>query len=266
MYGTAEMVSFCKEHNLKLGFVDISEWQRERTQEAMGHAKIMYDKIFQTLIPNPIMDDVIREVLSENIPKKKHKFAFHPLWARGGDVAIQAVRELGYEDSEFHAFTYLLSAHQHPDSFFHNHMGVDKRTLFRHLAESEYFIYPLYTPYKNVHADTFSCAVAEAIALGVKVITYPIGALPENFDGFVYWLPLPEGITDEEVNNTQLYQDPEGKFNTTDSIVSAIKFLDSNPDEGDFLIDGGKDYILNNFRIERVGKMWVDFIEEITKE
>jgi glycosyltransferase involved in cell wall biosynthesis len=91
-----------------------------------------------------------------------------------------------------------MCTHAHQDTFFNKHNGVDKKTLFTHLAESTYFVYPLYTPYKDVHMDTFSCVVAEAIALGCTVLTYPLGALPENFDGYVHWLPQPEGPTFEE--------------------------------------------------------------------
>jgi len=55
-------------------------------------------------IPNPIMDDMIEEVLSEKIEKKSGSFIFHPLWARGGNVAVQAVRELDFPEKEFNAF------------------------------------------------------------------------------------------------------------------------------------------------------------------
>jgi hypothetical protein len=82
-----------------------------------------------------------------NPQKKKHKVVFHAAWARGGNVAIEAVRKLGWDDAEFHAFDYLMATHAHNDPFFNMHNGVDKKTLFTHIAESEYFIYPLYTPY-----------------------------------------------------------------------------------------------------------------------
>ena len=265
-YGIGEMLAFVKEHNLKLGFVDISEWQRSKSQGTVDHAKREWDKVYQTLIPNPIMDDVMKEVLATNPQKKKNKFIFHAGWARGGDVALSAVRELDLPGKEFHAYDYLMCTHDHKDEFFFRHNGQDKKTVFTNLAESEYFLYPLYTPYKNVHLDTFSCVVAEAIALGVTVISYPVGALPENFSGFVYWLPLPEGVTQEEMDNTLLYEDPEGKFNVAEPIKSAIKYLEANPDERKLLAEKGYEVMMKNFSTEVVGQKWVQFINEMLNE
>jgi glycosyltransferase involved in cell wall biosynthesis len=265
IYGIGELLEYTKINNLKLGFVNISEWEKSINRSTIHNASLSNPGTKSTLIPNPVMDDIINEVILENIPKKKHKFIFHPLWARGGDVAIQAVRELEYEDSEFHAFTYLLSLHNHPDSFFHNHMGVDKKTLFRHLAESEYFIYPLYTPYQDVHKDTFSCAVAEALALGVIVITYPLGALPENFNDYCIWLDAPPGANFEKMQLESLSKDEDGIFKYTDNIITKIKYLESNPELKQYYKNAGKQYILDNFNINKIGKMWETFINDLIK-
>ena len=151
LYGIDEILNFSQKNNLNLGFVNISNWEKEMNRGVIEMAISRYPKTKTKLIPNPIMDDMLEEVLSENITKKPHKFIFHAAWARGGNVAVQAVRELNFNDSEFHSFDYLMCTHAHDDSFFKMHNGVDKKTLFRHLAESEYFIYPLYTTYQDVH-------------------------------------------------------------------------------------------------------------------
>ena len=164
---------------MKLGFVHISEWERGMTGPVVQSAMRSHLQTKSTIIPNPVMDEMITEVLSNSPKRNSQKFVFHAAWARGGNVALQAVRELNYPSPEFHAFDYLMATHDHQDSFFHRHNGVDKKTLFTNIAQSEYFIYPLYTPYQDVHKDTFSCVVAEAIALGAIVGTYPLGALPE---------------------------------------------------------------------------------------
>lgn len=265
VYSIAEMIKFVKDNNLKLGFVNISNWEKEKNQGTVDHAERELGKIYQTLIPNPIMDDMIKEVLATNPVKKKHKFIFHAGWGRGGDVAVEAVRQLPYEDKEFHSFDYLMCTHAHQDNFFHMHNGVDKKTLFTHLAESEYFIYPLYTPYKDIHMDTFSCVVAEAIALGCTVLTYPLGALPENFDSYVHWLPQPEGRTFEELNKLHLPKDEEGYFKTTKGIVEAIEFLDNNENSRRQITAGGY-IILDKFSVDNVGKQWINFVNQITNE
>lgn len=268
VYSIAEMIKFVQDNNLKIGFVDISLWQREKTQGTVDHAvrELGSEKVFQTLIPNPLMDDVIKEVLATNTVKKPHKFIFHAGWGRGGNVAVEAVRQLPFEDKEFHAFDYLMCTHAHQDPFFHMHNGVDKKTLFNHLAESQYFIYPLYTPYQDIHMDTFSCVVAEAIALGCVVITYPLAALPENFDSYTYWLPPPaDDVSFEELDKQHLPKDLDGKFKNTDYIVQAINELDSRKDLRDQIVAGGYT-LLDRFSQATVGGMWVNFINEMVNE
>ena len=263
IYGIDELIKFCTDNSLKLGFVNISEWEKEMNSGTVNNALNRYPETKTTLIPNPIMDDMIDEVLSENPQRKPHKFVFHASWPRGGNVSIDAVRQLPWDDKEFHAFDYLMVTHQHPDEFFHKHNGVDKKTLFTHIAESEYFVYPLYTPYQDVHKDTFSCVVAEAIALGAIVLTYPLGALPENFDGYCQWLDFPEGTEPEKMQAESLSKDLEGKFQCIDNIIQKINYLEENPQIKEEIRQKGKDYILNRFNASTVGNMWVDFINDL---
>jgi len=267
IYGLAEIIEYTKEHNLKLGFINISEWEKGMTQGVIDTIKNQIPDLKQTLIPNPIMDDMINEVLESSPIRKKHKFIFHAAWARGGNVAIETVRQLDYPDSEFHAFDYLMATHAHQDPFFKMHNGVDKKTLFTHLAESDYFIYPLYTPYKDVHKDTFSCVVAEAIALGAIPITYPLGALPENFEGHCVWIDFPEKADPTKMQSEPLSKDEEGIFkNNVPKIVEKIKYLEDNPQVKEELRIKGKQYILDNFNSNKIGSMWVDFINQLTNE
>ena len=262
LYGLGEIVSYAKTNNLKAGFVHISNWEKSQNESTVEAIKNQLEGAISTMIPNPLMDEIINNVTRENIVKKPHKFIFHASWPRGGNVAVDAVRQLPYEDKEFHAFDYLMVIHDHRDPFFKLHNGVDKTTLFRHLAESEYFVYPLYTPYQDVHKDTFSCVVAEALALGTTVITYPLGALPENFDGFVHWLDFPEGTDPEAMQKEALSKDLDGKFKITSNIVEKIKFLEANPQVKEEKRIKGKEFVMNNFNLEKVGEMWLDFLNK----
>ena len=265
VYGIDEVFNFAKNNNLSLGFVNISEWEKSMTGGLIDIFKNREPNlnVQTTLIPNPVMDEMINEVIESKPERKPHKFIFHAAWARGGNVAIESVRKLNFEDSEFHAFDYLMATHAHTDSFFNLHNGVDKKTLFTNIAESEYFIYPLYTPYQDVHKDTFSCVVAEAIALGAIVVTYPLGALPENFDGYCVWLDFPEGVDVKKMQSESLSKDYDGTFTCTDNIVEKIKYLEENPQIKEDIRSRGKDYILNKFNANKIGQMWVDFIKTL---
>ncbi len=264
IYGIDETIQYAEKNNLSLGFVNISNWEKEMNTGTIERAKIRYPNTQSCLIPNPVCDDIINQVLSENITKKPHKFTFHASWARGGNVAVEAVKKLNFPDKEFHAFDYLITIHDHQYPFFKRHDGVDKLTLFRHLAESEYFLYPLYTPYQDVHKDTFSCVVAEAIALGAIPITYPLGALPENFEGYCQWIKFPDGIDPEILQKEALTKDLDEKFkNNIDNIINSINYLEQNLEIKNNIRKTGQSYILDNFNIDRVGNMWTDFIKKL---
>lgn len=267
VYGFHEIIEYVKENNLKLGFVNISKWEKNMTQDIVNTIKDHVPNSKQILIPNPIMDDVVNEVLESKPTRKKHKFIFHAAWSRGGDVAVETVRQLNYPDSEFHAFDYLMATHAHKDSFFKMHNGVDKKTLFTHLAESDYFVYPLYTPYQDVHKDTFSCVVAEAIALGAIPVTYPLGALPENFEGHCVWVDFPEKADPVKMQAEPLSKDLDGIFkNNVPKIIEKINYLEANPQVKEELRAKGKQYILDKFNSNKVGSMWIDFINHLINE
>jgi len=266
LYGAGSIVDFAKKNNLTIGIVHISEWERSMTNGAVVSMKNVYDKLTQVTIPNPIMNDVIEQVLKNPPTRKPHKFVFHASWARGGNVAIDAIRQLPFEDKELHGFDYLITIPDFEDKFFTKHNGVDKQTLFQHIAESEYFVYPLYTPYQDVHKDTFSCVVAEAIALGCIVVTYPLGALPENFDGYCVWLPFPPNTDPTLMQQEALSKDIEGKFIYTDNIVNTVHILEHSQNLKNTIRKNGSKYILENFNINKIGSMWDSFIQEITKD
>jgi glycosyltransferase involved in cell wall biosynthesis len=265
IYGIDQIKKYVKDNGLSLGFVHISEWEKRMTGSLTESIKNneTNTNVQISLIPNPIMDEMVNQVLGSHPSRKPHKFIFHAAWARGGNVAVESVRKLNFEDTEFHAFDYLMATHHHKDSFFNLHNGVDKKTLFTHIAESEYFIYPLYTPYQDVHKDTFSCVVAEAIALGAIVVTYPLGALPENFNDYCVWLDLPEGVDIEKIQSEPLTKDLDGKFTITENIVEKIKFLESNPQVKENIRNGGKNHIMTNFNVNKIGEMWVDLINKL---
>jgi len=263
VYGTYKFVDYAEKYNLSIGLVHISNWEEKMNEGTFPYIQAKIPRSIKKQIPNPIFDEIINEVKAENHAKKKGKFIFHASWPRGGNVSVDAVRSINIPDKEFHAFDYLMVIHDHRDAFFHRHDGVDKKTLFKHLAESEYFIYPLYTPYQDVHKDTFSCVVAEAIALGVIVITYPLGALPDVFKNYCAWLNEPPGVSFENMQNESLSKDLDGRFLITSNIVDKFNEIESNPVLKQELQTAGSDYVLENYNIQKVGEMWLNLINDL---
>lgn len=265
IYGIDDMILFTKNHNLSLGFVHISQWETLCNESVILNVKSSIKNVLETRIPNPIMTDIIKDVQNEQgLQRKPHKVVFHASWGRGGNIAVKAVREMtSWNDVEFHAFDYLMTIHDHKDPWFKLHDGVDKKTLFRHLCEAEYFVYPLYTPYEDVHKDTFSCVVAEAIACGATVLTYPLGAVPEYFSDYCVWIDMPEGTNIDIIQSQSLTKDYEGKFKQTQPIVQKLQWLEENSAFKQDRRNTGLSYIHNAFSIETIGPMWTSFIESL---
>jgi glycosyltransferase involved in cell wall biosynthesis len=264
IYGLSNLVEYTNKNKLNVGVVHISEWEKSLTNIVVESIRNQsMNKTHSSIIPNPIMDDIIEEVASRNIIKNPHKFIFHASWARGGDIAMQAIKSLNFPDKQLHAFDYLMTIPDYKEPFFVKHDSVDKMTLFTHIAESEYFVYPLYTPYQDVHKDTFSCVVAEAISLGTTVITYPLGALRENFEDYCCWLEFPDQVIPEKIQKEPLTKDIEGRFKITNNIIDKISFLEQNSDLKNKVKEEGKKYIIYNFNINKVGAMWIEFINNI---
>lgn len=261
IYGMGEITSYVNNNNLKLGLVHISRWEKEMNSNVANTLIKNTNHCETIIIPNPITDDILVKVKNKNLAKKPGKFIFHASWPRGGEVAFDLVNKLDIPNKEFHAFDYLMVIGDHKDSFFYRHEAVDKETLFTHLAECEYFIYPLYTPYQDVHKDTFACVVAEAIALGAVPITYPLGALPENFSEFCAWADTPEGVNIIEMQKESLSKDLEGKFNTSKYLLKKYLELEETGNLKTHVQNKGFDFILDNFSVAKVGKIWNEYLK-----
>jgi glycosyltransferase involved in cell wall biosynthesis len=249
VYCIDEMVEFSNLHNIKLGFVNVSKWAQGQNEWSIKLGQERVERTVSTIIPNPIMTDLIDSIMEEKkIEKTPRSSIFHAQFSRGGAIAQRTVKELGWED--MYHFDYVDPAN-----------GVDKEVLFEKLLETDYFIFPLYHPGGCVYKDTFSCAVAEAVAAGVIVITYPLGALPEYFSDGCVFLNFPYGtdmerMMAEKVTCEAEYMDYHKNF------VDKLTELEDNPELKNAIREKSKNLIKNNFSIDVVGNMWLNLINE----
>lgn len=195
-----------------------SEWCRVKVRELPWLRESL-------VIPNPLMTDMMLPPVAK-IPKS---VAWHTSWERGGAIAERACAKAFGEAGRFVAMDYY--AH----SELCNATSADKRTVFDVLAESEYFVYPLVLPNGLVNLDTFACCVAEALAHGVLVISWPVAALPEVYGDCISYI---EGEID-------------GSEATVDAIARAIRRLEADPAEKEAIRERGRRRVLDLCAPER---------------
>ena len=250
MYGIKEMTEYAKENNLHLGIVHVSEWEKKHNNQTIQVMRRDYKNISQITIPNSICVDVVEEILKEKIQKKSKKTIFHAQWSRGGPTALEIVKRLGWDESNFISFDYLKTAAGR----------VDKRELFRQLAESEYFIFPSFTHDRLVYKDTFSCAVAEALALGVLVVAYPLGALPEYYRDYCAWSNFPDGTDLEKMESEKVSE--TSVLGNTDNMTELVRQIESRPDRKSRMSSNGL-RSADRFDIKKVGNIWSDYLNTL---
>lgn len=254
-YGMGEIVEYAKANKLTLGLVSPSDWAQHHNDSNWDFFSRNIPLTIKRVIPNPIATDLAKTVLAQNYPRKPKSMIFHAQHNRGRYLAERAAKELGWEDSyEFTRMDYLDPT-----------MSNDKQSLFTALAQSEYFVFPLVTFENTVYKDTFSCAVAEAIALGVTVITYPLGALPELFKNHCVFLDFPPGSNIKELQEERLTQKAM-YMDYTENIKQTLLFLEDNPQIKENIRSTSLEYIDKNFSIDVVGEYWVEFIEDVINQ
>jgi glycosyltransferase involved in cell wall biosynthesis len=249
VYCINEMIDFCNTHKLKMGFVNISKWSRSQNDWNVELGKQKIENTVDVIIPNPIMTELIEKIeKEEKIVRKEKSSIFHAQYGRGGDVANRTVLELGWE--KMYTFDYV-----NPQN------GTDKKELFYKLLETDYFIFPLYHPNGCVYKDTFSCSVAEAIAAGVIVLTYPLGAIPEYFSPGCVYVDFPVETDMEKMLNEKVTCDAQ-YMNDHSEYVKKLIYLENNPEVKNDIRNRSKDLIKNNFNIEVVGNLWINLLNE----
>jgi glycosyltransferase involved in cell wall biosynthesis len=215
--------------------------------------------------PNPIIEDSIVSV-SDKTP---HSFIFNTSFRRGGEVALNIFNNIRYTDKSFaicSSYTDELNFLEGSTNIEVLH-SIDKQTLFARLAETEYFIYPLVAPLEqgaNVHKDTFCCAVAEALAHEVIVLSFPVGALPEMYENAI--IPIPFPYETKKELHTSSYHSSGDEFYGSDvikSVIDIIEFLEKNPQYKEALKKKGRELVLRKFNPDKIIELWFRIIREV---
>lgn len=261
LYGFDKIKQMITTHSLKYGIVHLSQWCKN-LNTCLAHA--LDPLVFEDVIPNPIMTDVVTQVWEEidngQIQRNERDFVFHAEWRRGGDLAVKVLDQLGWHDSKIYACDYLM---RRPMSSQVCALGaIGKRQVFEYIAKCGYFLYPLVSPECEMHKDTFACVVAEACAMGAIVVTYPVAALPETYNDCCIWLDFPPDVSNPEHLVTQpLSHDPA--LNKVEHIIETIQKVDSNPTLKENIRTKAKEFVLSKYNIQVIGRKWDEYLKRV---
>lgn len=244
-----------------------SQWTRQAYlfHELQNKRVPRKDLVYEVCIPNPLMPEVC---FSETM-RSEEQFAramwakeasvsmvYLACWERGGEVAERAYLRLLSEMGGRHKVTFSVLDYNRDAP---RGRICDKSGVRDALERASYFVYPLVLPSGNVHKDTFACCVAEALANGVIVLTWPVAALPELYKDVVQFLPLPRGAKMEETQSAEFYYTDSSLLSeeAVDIIVDAILFFESHPKYREEVREKGMGFAQQAFSLEKVvGPQW----------
>lgn len=249
---------------VRIKVVHVSHWGRDATHRFVPWYRQYVRPGHEAVIPNPLMADVMEDVLLEEgggapasgllvAPRDDRNLVFHASYERGGGVAARVAERLG---GTLQAFNYHQGGAAAKPS-------ADKRTLFKQLLNSGFFVYPLALPCGKVHKDTFACCVAEALAMGVHVVSWPVAALPELYDGLVHWARMPSGASPNVSSHDRFATDPTFlSAEALDSLVDAVRRAAAMPEQEQMKWRArGAAYARSAFDPARVGAMYRRLLE-----
>lgn len=237
-------------NNLNVQLIFPSEWA--------SNAYDYYNKIGEKhIIYNPLIEDILIDN-NECCNKIANSFIWCACYERGGDIAIKVFNKLTLNNKIMNICDYNTNIHIDICDNIIFKGSCDKKTIYDLLAKTEYFIYPLVLSYPNydVHKDTFACCVAEAIAHGIIVITYPTGALYELYKDYVIFAPLPQNVTIEDIQSYNIYKTPY--FHTDENInaiISIINDLEANPEKKTNIRNKCMEFARNKFGFKNLSKL-----------
>jgi glycosyltransferase involved in cell wall biosynthesis len=261
LYSCHEISEFARKRGLRIGAMHVSQWECDRTRAALD---CMAPGIVHAIAPNPVMIDIADEVVAEGLPRAEHDIIFTAAWNRGAELLKHVfLEQLDWEDGHLVCCDYTRCNLSHyTDPRIRELGSTDKVSVMRALARAKYFVYACVNAGPGcMHYDTFGVCVAEALAMGVNVVCYPLGALPEAFDGCLQIIPFPPGVDEAALAVGAVGCEP--RLFDAAWVASHVARLDADPERQAELRAAGMRHVREMYGIEKVGPMWEAFLAEL---
>lgn len=269
VYGVENIKRYCSRHSLRCGIVHISSWSRDRVADVVNHLG-KHVELFEATIHNMLPFDMLESLKTTKFLKNKRSVVFHAAWRRGGDVVADVVSILNSmnssKDWKLEICSYIGRAPK-TLSMMRDHGPLDKSRLYSILAKTEYFVYPCVDLHSlDVHMDTFSCVVAEALAMGCTVVAYRLGCLEELYGPCIEFVDFPVGI-DANVMATSCLVKSRQLANHRDGIVNKIIELDKQSiDEKTTRMNRNRDFIFTKFGTGIEKNQWIHLLHPVSSK
>ena len=237
-----------KMNSVKTISVYPSQWAKDAHETSEFKTDLFSDNHF--VIYNPLMTDVLNMI--QEVPKVPKSLIFTATWERGGHMANRVIDKLKKQDNAYS----LMVFDYYPGS----RTSGNKKTIFENLSKCEYFVYPLVLPTGMVHKDTFACCVAEALALDVIVLTYPIAALKDLYADMAVFIDLPINHNNALLTHSFSSDRALLKEECVDAFVQKINELENNPDLKCEIKRKSRDAVRTMCNDHSIGMKWHDLI------
>jgi len=184
----------------------------------------------------------INDIHSVNISEKENKLCFFACLNRGYKMVEHIVDKL--DDYGLYASTYHDVGDWYTKSYIHNNGKIvsvnnaSKSNIFKYIAKSKYFVYPLINLDDNIiHYDTFAYCVLEALLHGTIVIVPRKGVFEELYGDAICYIDTDDIIPKDDLlywyKDTCTFENPKCAnpnfgFPIMDKYIEKIKILDND--------------------------------------
>lgn len=190
-------------------------------------------------VHNPMLLDMIHPITQ----KTPESFIFHSSFERGGALSCRVFDRLDLPQKTIEICSYVPQDLELSEKY--SISTKNKKEVFELLAKTEYFIYPgVSSKDYRLYKETDSLVVAECLLHEVIVLAFKVGALYENYEDCVAWIPFPDETNLEYINHLCDTFHPELlSEKVVNSICKIIYDLEANPSKKEELKKRGKELI-----------------------
>ena len=265
-------------YKLVIQYVHLTSWGKGYAKSNTGQPTWSLVDRHYSSVPNPVLWDMIER--TKQNANRGNSFINHATFERGGNIAHEVYCRMHLPQSSFKVLDYhfgndsnildkpfpmVPANHQYRTTQcagFEMLGSMSKPDLYQQLAHSKYFLYLLVLPNGLLHKDTFAIAVLEAVMLGVRVVTLPVGSLVELYTGLVDFVPISRWDYRNKLTSYDFFIS-ETDFLRDEFIESVVRYM-NKLDKQDYESTRKRRMELASRRYskERFQKAWVQVIED----